>query len=416
MSSNHSRPLLPLFLTVFIDMLGVGIAIPVLAAVFLNETGGALPAGTPFATRTLLYGLLLAAYPIAQFFGAPILGALSDHRGRKPILLISLAGTGIGYLLFALGIYWQSLPLLFVSRILDGFTGGNIAIAMSAIADISDRQNKTKNFGLMGTAFGMGFILGPFLGGELSSPDLVPWFTLATPFFATAALTFINILLCAYFLPETLKKPVHTPLSLLTGMRHLTKAFTTPPIRTMFIVVFLLGLGFNFFTQFFQVFLIERFAFTEVDTGRLFGYIGIWIAVTQGILTRPVSARFAPEAVIRVVSLGLAVMLLTLIFPTKSMTFYLLMPFIAICQGLLMPNMTSVVSNLAGPDAQGEIMGINQSVQSAAQSIPPLVAGLLTGVALELPILCGSIITLVAWAIFTWSFRSPRKAEVVHAS
>ncbi len=414
MSPSHNRPILPLFLTVFIDMLGVGIAIPVLAAVFLNETGGALPAGTPFATRTLLYGILLAAYPIAQFFGAPVLGALSDHRGRKPILLLSLAGTGLGYLLFALGVMWQSLPLLFVSRILDGFTGGNIAIAMSAIADISDKENKTKNFGLMGTAFGLGFILGPFLGGELSSPDLVPWFSLATPFFATAILTFINVGLCAYFLPETLKNRVHTPLSFLTGIRNLGKAFTAPPIRTMFLVVFLLGLGFNFFTQFFQVFLIERFAFTEVDTGRLFGYIGIWIAFTQGVLTRPVSARYSSEAVIRIVSLGLAIMLFTLIFPTQSWTFYVLMPFIAICQGLLMPNLTSVVSNLAGPDAQGEIMGINQSVQSAAQSVPPLVAGVLTGVALELPILCGSVITLLAWAIFTYHFRRPHKGELVH--
>ncbi len=412
--SHKRHPMLPLFLTVFIDMLGVGIAIPVLASVFLDPAKSVLPASTDLGTRAILYGFLLSAYPLAQFVGAPVLGALSDHRGRKPVLLLSLLGTAAGYLLFGIGIVLKSLPLLFLSRILDGFTGGNIATAFSAIADFSTPKQKVKNFGIVGAAFGLGFILGPFIGGELSSNDVIPWFTFATPFFFTAALSLINTILCGIFLPETLRRPMATPLSPLTGFRNIVTAFTSPPVRTMFAVIFLLTLGFNFFTQFFQVILIERFAFTQANTGRLFAYVGVWIAVTQGVLTKPVGNRFKPDTIIRWSSLPLAVLLMSLVLPRSSLLFYLILPFIAVCEGLLVPNTNAVISNLGGEDAQGEIMGINQSVQSLAQAIPPLIAGFLTGIHIELPLYCAGFLTLIGFGVFSRSFRDPKSNEIVH--
>jgi len=181
--------LLILFLIVFLDLVGVGILIPVLAPLMLDTGSQIVPAGWSEATRNLALGILIAVYPLAQFFGAPILGTLSDRYGRKKLLGFSLFGTLIGYILFAVGILTNHLWLLFLSRTLDGFTGGNLSIANSSIADMNAGQKSAKNFGLIGMAFGFGFIVGPFLGGILSDPHLVSWFNHATPFWFAAILS-----------------------------------------------------------------------------------------------------------------------------------------------------------------------------------------------------------------------------------
>ena len=227
---------------VFLDLLGVGIAIPVVASLFLS-TDGILP-GVSFARRAILLGFLIASYPLAQFFGAPLLGGLSDRVGRKKILFLALVGTFIGYVIFAIGIIEQSIALLFISRIVDGFTGGNISIALSAIADISDEKSKARNFGLMGMTFGLGFILGPYIGGKLSDPSLLSWFNYSTPFWFAAILTVVNMILMLRLFPETTTVRIHKKLSLFTGFENITKAFKFTNLRTLFIVVFLLALGF----------------------------------------------------------------------------------------------------------------------------------------------------------------------------
>ena len=182
MSNLSERKLLiPVFLTVFIDLLGATIVLPILAPLFLDFQHGIMPmavqAGTDMAAvtreRTILFGLLIASFPLAQFFGAPLLGTWADRVGRKKVLSISLLGTLIGYILFALGIHYKLVWLLFFARILDGFTGGNISIAFSAISDVSTPESKTRNFGLIGMAFGLGFIIGPYIGGKLADPGVV---------------------------------------------------------------------------------------------------------------------------------------------------------------------------------------------------------------------------------------------------
>ena len=183
------NPLLAVFMTIFIDMLGVGILIPVFPLLILpNSPDNILPTGWTIQQGFILFGWLSAAYPLAQFFAAPILGQLADRYGRKKILAISITGTMFGYILFAIGIATHNIPLLFASRILDGFTGGNISVAQAAIADISTAKNRARNFGLIGMAFGLGFILGPYVGGKLADPSVISWFNAQTPFYFTAAL------------------------------------------------------------------------------------------------------------------------------------------------------------------------------------------------------------------------------------
>ena len=409
---NKKFTILPIFFTVFLDLLGLGIVIPILPAVLLDPRSAVLPFSYDFSTRTLIYGFLIASYPLAQFFGAPILGTLVDQKGRKKLLTVSLLGTLIGYILFALGIIYNDIYLLFIGRILDGFTGGNISIAQSAIADISTPETKSRNFGLIGMAFGLGFIIGPYIGGKLADPSIVSWFTYATPFWLSVILTSINILLVLLYFPETLVNATKAAkVSAFTGFKNIKKAFTYKDLRTMFLVGFLLTVGFNFFTQFFQVFLIGKFQFNQSKIGDLFAYMGLWIAVTQGAILRPLSKKFKPMNILSVSIILLALTFPLLLIPTKAMWIYVIIPFIAIFQGLTQPNSTAIISNLADKAKQGEILGINQSIMSLAQAIPPIIAGFITSISLNLPTIFAAGSTLIAWLIFKVFFIKQQKLK-----
>lgn len=397
------NPLLPLLLTIFIDLLGIGIVIPILAPLFLVPFDSILPASYTYEQRALLMGLVSATYPIMQFFGAPILGALSDRHGRKPILILSLFGTLVGYILFGIGIINNSLFLLFLGRAVDGFTGGNISIAQSAIADMTKPEERARNFGFIGMAFGLGFILGPYIGGKLVDPSVVSWFSYSTPYFFTAILTFLNILSLWFLFPETLKEKINTPLGIFTGFKNLKRAFELKNLRTLFLVTFLLTFGFNFFTQFFNPFLIEKFHVTPSQAGDIFAYMGLFIALFQGGLLPVVNKRFKSNQILRVSMIGLAIGFILLLLPSKESGIFLVLPILALFQGLTQPNITALVSLQADAKSQGDVLGGNQSINSLAQAIPPIISGLIFSIDISLPIIVGAGITFVAWVIFIFT-------------
>lgn len=405
MTSNNKGSLLPIFVTVFLDMLGVGIIIPVIPALFFEADSSFFDPSISHDFRSITYGLLIGAFPFMQFFGAPMLGALSDRFGRKPMLMVSLTGTMIGYLLFAVAVYLQHLPLLFVSRMLPGFFGGNISIVYAAIADVSDEKSRPKNFGLVGMSFGLGFILGPSLGGVLADDSVVSWFGPETPFLFTAALTMLNIGLVWRWFRETIKIRRQTPLNPFQGFRNVAKSFSDPRLRTIFSVVLLLSLGFSFFTQFFSVLLIEKFAYSEKDIGFLFAWIGLWLVITQGVFVRRLSKVAAPTRILSFSILALGLALLSLLLPGRSAWFFLLNPLVAISQGITSPNLTTVVSVQAGAERQGEVLGINQSMLSLGQIVPPLIAGYLNTISASLPILVAGLVVLLGWLVFVFVFR-----------
>lgn len=408
---KESASLLTIFITVFIDLLGIGIIIPVIPALFFEPSSGFFSEAIPELRRNILYGLLIGIYPFMQFFGAPVLGALSDRHGRRPMLTISLFGTMLGYILFAVAIEQELLWLLFVSRALPGFTGGNIAIIFSSISDVSEGASRASNFGLVGMAFGLGFILGPTIGGVLADSTVVSWFNPATPFWFTSGLTFLNIVLVQLRFKETLKYRRDSRVSLFTGMQNLALSFQMPNLRRIFPVVLLLSLGFTFFTQFFSVKLIQEFSYTEKDIGLLYGWIGIWMAGTQGILVRRL-ARYIPSADVITVSMVLrSVALFLILLPAEGYMFYILTPLIAVSQGMTGPNLTAVVSEQATPDQQGQVLGINQSMQSIGQAVPPVIAGYFNSINGNLPIITAGIITFLAWAVYMVFFWRKRKKE-----
>lgn len=410
-NGNHKIPkttFLTILFIVFLDILGMTIITPVLAPIFLDKSTTILDSVVPFATRTMLLGLLISAYPIAQFFGSPLLGSLSDRYGRRKVLFISLTGSLTGFVLFSYGLIFGSLELLFVSRVIEGFTAGSISVALSSMADLSTTKNKTKNFGLVGVAYGLGFVIGPLLGGLLSDSGIISWFNHTTPFLFAAFLTFINLLMMVFFFPETLKRSIDSPISLLTGFRNIRRAFSLKNLKVMFVVVFFITLGFAFFIHLMPIFLIEKFHFSEKASGLLFAYAGLWLIISQGLVLRWLSKRFSPRIILSFSIILFSLSYILFVLPSKSYLLYLIMPIISLFIGLTLPTYNSLISDLGDDESQGEIMGINQSMQSLATAIPPIIGGLVIAFHPNFPTIFASVLTFIAWLIFITFYRGKR--------
>jgi MFS transporter, DHA1 family, tetracycline resistance protein len=409
MQKKLRHPMIVIVFTVFVDMLGFGILIPVIPLLLADPASSyyLLAKNVDYSQGYILLGFLTAVFPIGQFFATPILGELSDKFGRKNILAISLAGTCISYLIFALGIFTKNIPLLFISRFFDGITGGNIAVAQAAIADITTPKNRAKNFGLLGAAFGVGFIIGPFIGGKLSDPHVVSWFTATTPFLFAALLSFVNIISVLLLFPETLKTRSHDKVIQWTrALGNIMHAYSMEKLRVLFLTNFLVQSGFSFFITFFSVYLIHKFNFSQGNIGDFFAYIGIWVAFTQGFLTRFIGTKFTDVNILRVTLFGTAVMVFSYLFPTASWQFIFLVPFFAAFNGLTQANSSALVSKSVDATIQGEVLGVNSSVQALAQAIPPILSGYIaSNLSPEAPIFVASIVLFIAWLVFFMLYK-----------
>ena len=400
MQREKTKQLYIVVLTVFLDLLGISLVIPVAAPLFLSTNITLFASATTLQYRTLILGLLLGAGPIVQFFISPLLGAYSDRAGRKPVLMLSVLVNAVGHALFGVGILTHQLWLLFISRALAGVGSANLSAANSAVVDISDDESKVRNFGLVGMALGLGFIFGPFLGGVLSNPALASWFNLATPLWIASVLALINAAVVYLFFHETLRERLNTPMSVMTGFHNLARAYRLPNLRSMYMVSFFMGFGYNFFVQFFSVFLIARFQFSTTQIGALFAYVGIWMALTQGVLTRYLARIARPEAVLRWALVAAVVLLIVLAQVEKVPTVYILLPLIAVAYGVNGPNLTAIISDLADRESQGEALGIDRAMSALAFGLPPILSGWAVGLDVSLPMVFAALFIFLSWAVF----------------
>ncbi len=413
MQYNKNRQLTIIVLTVFLDLIGLSLVIPVAAPLFLGSNTALFAESVSLQYRTLILGLLLGTGPVVQFFLAPLLGAYADRAGRKPVLILSVLGNAFGHALFGIGILTQQMWLLFVSRMLAGVGSANISAANSAVADISDSSDKVRNFGLVGMGLGLGFIFGPYLGGLLSNSESVSWFNLATPLWAAAVVSVINALGIWWLFSETLRTPLRSKMTVWTGLRNLSRAFSVPRMRSIYLVSLCMGFGYNFFVQFFSVFLVARFEFSTSQIGALFAYFGIWTAFTQGILARYVSRVASPRAVVRFAPLGAVIVLIVLARVTQVQTVYLLLPLVAMFYGVNGPNITSIISDLADQQSQGEALGIDRAMSALSFGLPPILSGWAVGISVSMPMIFAAFFIFVAWYVFVF-FVPKDKASIFH--
>ncbi|NGX37341.1 MAG: Tetracycline resistance protein, class C [Chlamydiae bacterium] len=394
--------LLPLLFTVFIDTLGFGLVFPIYSPMIINNDGGMFSPEVSLAMRGLVFGFLVSAYCLGQFFGGPILGALSDRVGRKKILVGSMWIAFIGYIAAGLGVVVQSLWILFFARLIGGVSAGSFPVAQSVIADVSTKENKTKNFGMIGMACWTGFVIGPFLGGRLA----IYGFTV--PFAVAALFCLSNALFLLFKLKESLPKEIPAKISWFHGVYQIRKAFSMPDLRGIFIVMFIFCLGWGFFTEFSPIFLTRRLGFNVVQIANFYAWVGLWIAVSQGLIIRPILKLFSPQRLLPIGLIGMAMVLPIMLFLRGMVSLFWLIPCIAFCQALIFPTSASLVSNLSSTENQGEILGIHNSIQWAAIGIPPLFSGSLVALYPHLPVTVGSICMMIAFLVFLWAYRPKR--------
>ena len=396
-------------ITVVVDMLGFGVAFPIIPVLMEQEFLGT---SIPAHRFELVFGLLLAVFAIAQFVGAPILGALSDRYGRKRLLLLSVFGTQIGLLIFTIGIVQLNLDLLFIGRTIQGLFGGNIAICYSVIADVNTPKTKVRNFGLVGVAFGIGIIMGAVLGGFLSDPGIVPWFNFQFPFWLLLGTGILNLLGIYFWFHETLRRPSETPVSIFTGVRNMVKAFTIPRLSILFWVNTVNAFAFAFFTHLIPLYVIAKFGFDQSTIAYFFGYVGIWGIITQGALVDWISRKFSESFVVLIASVILIAAYSLLLVPTREQELYFVVPLLAIGHGLYLSNISALLSNLSSRKIQGEILGIQQSLHSFSNALPPIIGGALIlkfGVAFPIYLSIGcAVLALLIYLYFYAKYRHHR--------
>lgn len=346
-----------IFATILLDCLGIGVIIPTLPDVVRRLA-------TDPAVVNDYYGYFMSAYAAMQFIASPILGSLSDRFGRRPILLISLFGAGLDYLLMA---FAPNLIVLFIGRIISGLSGASFTVATSYIADVSDDSNRSANFGLIGAAFGAGFIIGPLVGGLLGK------FGPTAPFIAAAVLNLLNFAFGFFVLPESLPRENRRPFgaSGLNPLRSLVKILRPSPILLLILAYGLQVLSGQVHPTIWVLYTEHRFGWTPFEIGMSLAFVGLSAIVVQGYLTRILIPRLGEE---RALKIGVVIELSSYLLyglAFQGWMVYGIMAYGAL-SGLAQPAIRSLISKDTPPQEQGELQGSLTSITSLMAILAPL--------------------------------------------
>jgi DHA1 family tetracycline resistance protein-like MFS transporter len=354
-----SRPILLILMTMFLDVLGIGIVLPVTPFY-----------ATEFGANALQIGLLFTTYSAAQFLTIPFLGAVSDRFGRRSVLLLSMATEVVAYVAFGLA---GNLATLFVARFVAGAGAGNISTAQAYVADVTSPTERTRTFGLVGAAFGVGFLFGPALGGLLSHA-----LDLRAPAFAAGGLVLLNLVLAFLYLPESLppERRSHKPvISQLNPFGVLVTLLRRPSLRAPLIATFLLNLAFTGLQTNFAVFARDRFGFGPLNVAQVFVVVSLVAILTQGLLVRTLSGRFADEPILHV-GIALTVVAFAITgFAWDPLLIWIAFPILAVGSALWRAPLTSLITKLVEATEQGLVGGGSQAVQALGAIGGPIWAG-----------------------------------------
>ncbi|MFN8383090.1 MAG: MFS transporter [Anaerolineales bacterium] len=356
----NNKRLFSIILVVFIDLLGFSLILPLLP--YYAKT---------FSANQTTTGILIASYALMQLIGAPILGRLSDRFGRRPVLLISVFGTFLGFLLLG---FANALWMLFASRILDGLTGGNLSVAQAYISDVTDEKSRSKGLGLIGAAFGLGFIIGPVTGGLLSQ-----W-GYAVPAFVAAAISFLNLILIYAWLPESLTEEKRSQMSEkrpAVTLNALLVAFQRPFTGSILITRFFFGLAFAIFQTIFSLYALAKFNLTARDTGFVLTYVGVLSVIVQGFLVGRLTSRYREDLLITVAVALMGISLLGWALAPSVLWLYIIMTPTALSGGLLNTLLSSTLTKAVAPQEIGGILGLSAAVESSTRIIAPILGGVL---------------------------------------
>jgi len=394
----------------FIDYVGIGLVYPIFSIMLFDQNYGLVDPDMSFASRGALLGLLFSMTPLSQFFTAQLLGVFSDIKGRRIALIWGISFGCVGYLLAVLGIWLSSLTLLFIYTIFSGISDSSAAVAQAVVADISNEKNKAKLFGYFNSSLGLGFTIGPFIGGKLADPEFSCWLgCYSTPFILAGIMMVINLLLVVWKFTDIHKpKPQHSSFKLFQQFQDLIKTIRFRNLRLMFLGGFAFSSGWSFFNEFIPVLWIERFEFTAGDIGNFYGYSGLWYALSAALLVTPMLKFYTPEKIVVLAALGCGISLSLLSVIQYPFYIWLITPFIVGLLAIGFATATTVVSNRCTDDCQGEVLGIFQSVQALAMGVNPLFFGALVGF-YPVAAVWGAVASMIIAALAFWSSPSRKK-------
>ncbi len=357
--------MLILFLIVFIDLVGFGIIIPLLP--FFAEHYAASPA---------MVGFLMASYSLTQFIAAPFWGRISDRFGRRPVLLITLFGAAVSYVLLGVS---NSLFMLFIARGLGGFMAGNISAAFAYVADVTTPENRSRGMGAIGAAFGLGFIAGPAIGGILAGPDPINA-DFRTPALAAAGLSAIALVMAFFMLKESLSAEIRKQLAEMPAKNRAQQfrdALNKPGVGLLIGLSFLATFVFAGMETTFAMWSERRMDWGPQQNGYLFAFVGIIAALIQGGLVGKLVKKFGETNLVIQGAAALALGMLSIPFANSLLTLLGAMVVVAYGFSIITPSLNSLVSLQVGPDEQGGVMGVGRSATTLARVIGPAWAGLL---------------------------------------
>lgn len=396
----RKSPLFVLFITIFIDMLGFGIIIPILP-IFTKELGA----------EDYQIGLIAMIYPIMNFFFAPLWGTLSDRYGRRPIILISVFITGLAYLVFA---QVNGLVILFFSRMLSGIGSANISVAQAYISDVTSVKERTKSLGFLGAAFGIGFIIGPTIGGYLksiSAPGQVDWVG-----YVAAGMSFINLIMAYFMLPESLKDKQANAKFNFKVVTGIITELRKPSIRELLLINFIFIAAFMLMQMACSLMWKEIDELTDQQIGYVFAFIGLATAIIQGTLVGRMVKWLGEQ---KLITYGIFFMITGLVLlPLVGKSYFV--PFelfgltlIALANGCLTPGITSLLSKYANPREVGQVLGVNQSFGSLARAAGMGFSGFLYGMNFQVPFFVGALMMGVCFILANSFARIPPPEQVV---
>lgn len=369
-----NRKFFPVLLTYFIDNFGLAIVYPIFTPLFLKPEF--LSNAPTFLHRTVLLGLLIASFPLAQFFGAPLIGELSDQIGRKKVFIVTILGGLVGYAITGLGVFYLNLHLLWIGRALTGLFAGNLTLCLASVADITHTKGqRSRNFGWVGTIGGISFIIAIFIGGGLPS---------GSPFFVTAALCAINLFLMILFFKESYLGKREGKLNLLKGLKNIGAAIRTKGVRVLYASYFLFMVCWITSMQFLTAYLIKTFDVTVGVITLVFAGTGIAWSFANFVINPILSKLLAPYQTYNITILLLSVTLFLTLIPGAPLWLFISLFFVgSLCAALSWTNGLATVSLSASQYIQGSVLGVNQSVVAIASIVGPILGGIIAGVSIN---------------------------------
>ncbi|MEM7175287.1 MAG: MFS transporter [Chlamydiota bacterium] len=406
---REKSSLFSIFLTFGVDQLGATIVFPIFAPLFLSPAQKLFDASVALSYKTTMLGIFLGVFPLMQFIFSPLLGEYADHHGRRKTLLLTTFLTFCGYGLCGVGIHYHSLFLIFFSRLMMGIGAGNLSICLSALSDLSLSPRKKVRYFSYGSAIaGVMFVLGPFIGGKLSDPQVSSWFDSSFPMFLGGVLGLANFLFLLVAFKETLKVRSTAPFDFVKSIRNIQLALKTRSIKNFYLIYFCYLFSWNIIFLFIPAFAVQNFSLTNSRIGDLCALLGLCWVFGTGVVHRLVDRFFHPKWGMVGAFLLFAAVVIFVPFPSQLWAFIALLAVCTVISGLIWPVCTGAISNAAPRNIQGKVMGLSQSMLSLTMMFASVLGGVFLQAHSIVPFLFSAISTVAAAVLVLIASFNPR--------